>query len=134
MMSKIGYARVSTRDQNLDSQIDTLKDYGCERIFAELEENLLNERTKKGIDATRVRSGVDQKHQKVRIRFCSPCYDSKGYITNRILKITRLYKGTIYSQRNAFIKLSILQVTVQRGIIGSFFKMKYIIIKPVTSV
>ena len=58
MMSKIGYARVSTRDQNLDSQIDTLKDYGCERIFAELEENLLNERTKKGIDATRARSGV----------------------------------------------------------------------------
>ncbi|GAA3721405.1 recombinase family protein [Salinicoccus jeotgali] len=34
-MSKIGYARVSTRDQNLDSQIDTLKDYGCERIFSE---------------------------------------------------------------------------------------------------
>ena len=100
MMSKIGYARVSTRDQNLDRQIDTLKDYGCERIFAELEENLLNERTKKGIDATRARSGVDQKHQKVRIRFCSPCYDSKGYITNRILKITRLYKGTIYSILN----------------------------------
>lgn len=35
MMSKIGYARVSTREQNLDSQIDTLKDYGCERIFSE---------------------------------------------------------------------------------------------------
>lgn len=35
MMSKIGYARVSTRDQNLDSQTDTLKDYGCERIFSE---------------------------------------------------------------------------------------------------
>lgn len=33
-------------------------------------------------------------------RFCSPCYDSKGYITNRILKITRLYKGTIYSILN----------------------------------
>lgn len=34
-MSKIGYARVSTKDQNLDSQIDVLKNHGCERIFSE---------------------------------------------------------------------------------------------------
>lgn len=34
-MSKIGYARVSTKDQNLDSQIDMLTEYGCERIFSE---------------------------------------------------------------------------------------------------
>lgn len=34
-MSKIGYARVSTKDQNLDSQIDLLKENGCERIFSE---------------------------------------------------------------------------------------------------
>lgn len=34
-MSKIGYARVSTRNQNLDSQIDVLKNHGCDRIFSE---------------------------------------------------------------------------------------------------
>lgn len=34
-MSKIGYARVSTKDQNLDSQIDVLMEYGCEHIFSE---------------------------------------------------------------------------------------------------
>lgn len=34
-MAKIGYARVSTRDQNLDSQIDMLKVVGCDRIFSE---------------------------------------------------------------------------------------------------
>src|SRR5699024_3026263 len=35
IMSKIGYARVSTKDQNLNSQIDALNEYGCERIFSE---------------------------------------------------------------------------------------------------
>lgn len=31
----IGYARVSTKDQNLDRQIESLKEYGCEKIFAD---------------------------------------------------------------------------------------------------
>ena len=34
-MSKIGYARVSTRSQNDDSQVDELKAAGCEKIFTE---------------------------------------------------------------------------------------------------
>lgn len=32
---KIGYARVSTLDQNLDRQIDQLNEVGCERIYME---------------------------------------------------------------------------------------------------
>lgn len=31
----IGYARVSSKDQNLDRQINELKEYGCEKIFEE---------------------------------------------------------------------------------------------------
>lgn len=31
----IGYARVSTTDQNLNMQIDALEKYGCERIYQE---------------------------------------------------------------------------------------------------
>jgi len=34
-MAKIGYARVSTKNQNLDLQIDTLEREGCEKIFYE---------------------------------------------------------------------------------------------------
>lgn len=32
---KIGYARVSTLDQNLDCQTDQLQEHGCERILQE---------------------------------------------------------------------------------------------------
>jgi len=35
VMAKIGYARVSTRSQNDDSQVDELTAYGCEKIFTD---------------------------------------------------------------------------------------------------
>ena len=34
-MAKIGYARVSTRSQNDDSQVDDLTAYGCAKIFTD---------------------------------------------------------------------------------------------------
>jgi len=35
MSVRVGYARVSTRDQNLDSQHDMLQQAGCEKIFGD---------------------------------------------------------------------------------------------------
>ena len=43
-MAKIGYARVSTRSQNDDSQVDELTAYGCDKIFTDKTTGKLAER------------------------------------------------------------------------------------------
>jgi DNA invertase Pin-like site-specific DNA recombinase len=43
-MADIGYARVSTEGQELDLQVEKLKEYGCDKIFMEKESGAKSER------------------------------------------------------------------------------------------
>ncbi|NDI33149.1 recombinase family protein [Chengkuizengella sediminis] len=43
-MSIIGYARVSTKDQGLENQMEALNEYGCERIYSEKQSGIKSAR------------------------------------------------------------------------------------------
>ena len=54
---KIGYARVSTKDQNLDRQIDALQQAGCEKIFSEQISGAKKERPELNMLLSQIRDG-----------------------------------------------------------------------------
>ena len=54
---KIGYARVSTFDQNLNLQLDALRDSGCEQIFEEKISAVAKERPQLTILFSKLRKG-----------------------------------------------------------------------------
>lgn len=53
----IGYARVSTKDQNLDLQIEALKKAGCDKIFKEKISGALKERPELDAMISQLRAG-----------------------------------------------------------------------------
>ncbi len=58
----IGYARVSTSDQNLDRQIDQLREQGCGRIYQEKITGTSKERPELNRMFEALREGIIQHH------------------------------------------------------------------------
>lgn len=56
---RIGYARVSTEDQRLDRQVDTLKHFGCERVFVEKASGMKDARPELNRMLEMIREGDD---------------------------------------------------------------------------
>lgn len=54
---KIGYARVSTQEQNLDLQLDALKKAGCEKIYQEKVSGMKTYRAELSKLLTQLRAG-----------------------------------------------------------------------------
>lgn len=54
---KIGYARVSTEEQNLDRQLDILKQAGCDRIYEEKVSGVKKDRTELNKMLDQIRTG-----------------------------------------------------------------------------
>lgn len=54
---KIGYARVSTEEQNLDRQLDILKQAGCDRIFEEKVSGIKRDRPELNKMLDQIRTG-----------------------------------------------------------------------------
>lgn len=72
-MAKIGYARVSTKDQNLDLQLEALKEAGCEKVYSEHKSgikarlgrslrdllNIISELHEKGVSIQSLKDNID---------------------------------------------------------------------------
>jgi len=56
-MALIGYARVSTKEQELELQLDKLKEYGCEKIFMEKQSGAKSDREELGKALDYLREG-----------------------------------------------------------------------------
>ena len=120
---KLGCARCSALDQNLDWQIDALTKEGCDRIFQEkftgtrkdrpellrmmdmLREGdtviiceLIRERTIEGLASARARGrmgGRPGKDKKI-VEQALTLYDSKAYSVDEISKTTGISRATLY--------------------------------------
>ncbi|HGO3551065.1 TPA: recombinase family protein [Staphylococcus aureus] len=135
-MAKVGYARVSTKDQSLDSQIDILKMNGCEKIFsekvsgrkgkrteleitsmniktddamgkmfftmmsafAELEANLMSERTRKGLASARARGkkGGRPRISSEKLKKIKYLNDEKQIPPSEIAELVGVSRSTVF--------------------------------------
>ncbi len=86
---KFGYARVSTRDQNLDAQL---------AVLAEMERELIVERTQAGLQAARKRGRIGGRLRvdKKIVERALKLYETKEYSVAEITELTGVSKATLY--------------------------------------
>ncbi len=118
-----GYARVSTEKQNLDMQLDALQKFSDMDVhfvsitdnidtstaigkfffrtmasIAELERDIIRERTKSGLQAARSRGkkGGRPTKREDKVEVAIKMYKSKDYSIKEITEMTGLSKTTLY--------------------------------------
>ncbi|GAA3716387.1 hypothetical protein GCM10022378_03380 [Salinicoccus jeotgali] len=123
-MTKVGYARVSTRNQNLNSQIDILKSAGYYRILSEKVGGRKTNRTELDICLDYLRTedtlgvtgldwlvrttrqpahGPDRQMPRItqeKAVMIGSLYQSKQLSIKEIMKLAGVSKGTIYNVIN----------------------------------
>jgi DNA invertase Pin-like site-specific DNA recombinase len=102
----IGYARVSTDDQNLDLQRDALRSSGGRLVFhmfgalAEFERNLVRERTQAGLNAARARGrkgGRPKVLDPAKRKLVAKLYAEKQHTIGEICRMMGISKPTLYN-------------------------------------
>lgn len=83
---KIGYARVSTKEQNLDVQLQQLREQGCEYIYADKESGKTTERPQ----LLKMLAHISDKTRRVHVMAEGP----HAYQTVVVTKLDRLARST----------------------------------------
>lgn len=104
-MSKIGYARVSTAEQSLNVQIDTLKTTDCERIF---EEKVLGKKNDR-VEFSLFRIFENQRHS------CDLEIGSFRMTTRQLIELSHQLQGRVIGLQSS------LSMSVQVLRPGNFF-------------
>ena len=101
----VGYARVSTLEQDAALQRDALEATGCQRVFhvfgalAEFERDLIRERTMAGLEAARARGrtgGRPTVWTAEKLKAARDMYESREHDVATIARVVGVSRASVY--------------------------------------